>query len=185
LVDHDTPFAQFTDGDLSNPGAFHWTELITLSPQQPHYSGKIVILVNESSISQTEFTAMAFRSAPGAIVVGSTTQGADGNVSPFPLPGDIRTMISGIGVFYPDKKPTQRIGISPDVVVSPTLAGIRAGTDEVLEVAVHQIVGRQGPRQQPHSQALRAVTGLRFASMITFGSFLASCRTALKSDIFG
>jgi hypothetical protein len=24
-------------------------------------------------------------------------------------------MISGIGVFYPDKKPTQRVGIIPDV----------------------------------------------------------------------
>jgi C-terminal processing protease CtpA/Prc len=142
LVDHDTPFARFTDGDLSNPGAFHWTEPVKLSPKQPHYSGKIVILVDESSISQAEYTAMAFRSAPGAIVVGSTTQGADGNISPFPLPGDIRTMISGIGVFYPDKRPTQRIGIVPDIVVSPTLAGIRTSTDEVLQAAIHQIVGR-------------------------------------------
>ena len=24
-------------------------------------------------------------------------------------------MISGIGVFYPDKKPTQRVGIVPDI----------------------------------------------------------------------
>ena len=148
LVDHDTPFARFTEGDLSNPGAFHWTEPEALSPQQPHYSGKIVILVDESSISQAEYTAMAFRSAPGAIVVGQTTQGADGNVSPFPLPGGIRTMISGIGVFYPDKKATQRIGIVPDLVVSPTLAGTRASRDEILEEALRQILGPQVPADQ-------------------------------------
>jgi len=47
-------------------------------------------------------------------------------------------MISGIGVFYPDKKPTQRIGIIPDVEVKPTIEGIRAGRDEVLEAAVRQ-----------------------------------------------
>lgn len=52
-------------------------------------------------------------------------------------------MISGIGVFYPDKKPTQRVGILVDVEVRPTLAGIRAGRDEVLEEAVRQILGTQ------------------------------------------
>jgi len=56
------------------------------------------------------------------------------------LPGGLSTMISGIGVFYPDKKPTQRIGIIPDVEVKPTIAGIRAGRDEVLEAALRQIL---------------------------------------------
>jgi C-terminal processing protease CtpA/Prc len=82
---------------------------------------------------------MAFRSARGAIVLGSTTAGADGNVSPIPLPGGVSTLISGLGVFYPDKRPTQRIGIVPDVLVRPTIAGIRAGRDEVLEEAIRRI----------------------------------------------
>src|SRR5882672_4332019 len=141
LVDREAQFARFTSSDLSNPGAFHWTVPQSLSPQQPHYFGKVVILVDETSMSQAEYTAMAFRSAPGAIVVGSTTAGTDGNVSPFPLPGDLRAMISGLGVFYPDKTPTQRIGIVPNVVARPTIAGIRAGRDEVLEEALRQILG--------------------------------------------
>src|SRR5215469_750164 len=148
LVDHEVPFARFTEADLSTPGAFHWANTITLSPQKPHYSGKVVILVDESSMSQAEYTSMAFRAAHGSIVVGSTTAGADGNVSPFALPGGLRTMISGIGVFYPDKGPTQRIGIVPNVQVKPTLEGIRSGRDEVLEEAVRQIVGEQVPRKQ-------------------------------------
>jgi C-terminal processing protease CtpA/Prc len=143
LVRSETPFATFTEGDLSNPGAFHWGEIESLKPEQPHYSGKVVILVDETSMSQAEYTAMAFRIAPGAVVVGSTTSGADGNVSPVPLPGGLHAMISGIGVFYPDKTPTQQVGIVPNVKVTPTIAGIRAGRDEVLEEALHQILGRQ------------------------------------------
>lgn len=145
LVNQETPFAKFTKGDLANPGAFYWRETEALAPKQPHYSGKLVILVDETSMSQAEYTTMAFRSVPGAIVVGSTTSGADGDVSPFPLPGDLHTMISGIGVFYPDKTPIQQIGIVPDVKVTPSVAGIRAGRDEVLEEALHQILGRSMP----------------------------------------
>jgi hypothetical protein len=39
------------------------------------------------------------------------------------------------------KQPTQRIGIRPDVYIEPTIAGIRAGRDKVLENAVQQILG--------------------------------------------
>jgi hypothetical protein len=51
------------------------------------------------------------------------------------------TMISGIGVFYPDKQPTQRVGIVPNIEVKPTIAGIRDNRDEVLEEALRQILG--------------------------------------------
>lgn len=145
LVEKETEFASFTTGDASNPGAFHWTKTVSLKPGKAHYSGRVVILVDETSQSQAEYTTMAFRSAPGAKVVGSTTAGADGNISPIPLPGGLRSMISGIGVFYPDRRPTQRIGIVADVEVKPTIAGIRAGRDEVLEEAIRQILGPSTP----------------------------------------
>ena len=145
LVDRPTAFARFTVGDPANPGAFHWGEPLSLEPMAPRYAGKIVILVDELSLSQAEYTAMAFRSAPNAIVVGSTTAGADGNVSPIPLPGGLRSAISGIGVFYPDKTPTQRIGIVADILARPTIEGIRNGRDEVLEAALRHILGTGVP----------------------------------------
>jgi C-terminal processing protease CtpA/Prc len=141
LVSEPTVFASNTFTDIVNPGAFHWRIGSTITPDLPHYAGKIVILVDENSQSQSETTAMAFRAAPGAIVIGSTTAGADGDISRFPLPGGLQSLISGIGVFNPDHKPTQRIGIVPDIVVRPTIAGIRAGRDEVLEAAIHRMVG--------------------------------------------
>jgi len=157
LVAQPAPFVRFTQGDLANPGAFHWGPPLSLQPAAPHYAGKIVILVDEVSQSQAEYTTMAFRVAPNATVVGSTTAGADGNVSAIPLPGGLRSMISGIGVFYPDKKPTQRVGIVADIDAKPTVEGMRSGRDEVLEVALRQILGPDVPaaviqqiaRQQP------------------------------------
>ena len=82
---------------------------------------------------------MALRAAPRVKVFGSMTAGADGDVSPIVLPGNFRTGISAIGVFYPDRKPTQRIGIVPDKIIEPTIAGIRAGRDEVLEAALEAL----------------------------------------------
>lgn len=112
-----------------------------------------MILVDEVSQSQAEYTAMALRSASGAVVIGSTTAGADGNVSQIPLPGGLPTMISGIGVFYPDKTPTQQVGIVPNIEVGPTIDGIRAGRDEVLEAALRQILGAGVPDAQIEAMA--------------------------------
>jgi hypothetical protein len=143
LVSAPTPFARFTKGDLANPGAFLWTAPIVILPAAPHYDGRLVILVDETTQSSAEYTSMAFRAVPGAMVVGSATAGADGNVSLIPLPGGLRAMISGIGVFYPDNKPTQQVGIAPDLVVHPTIEGIRAGRDEVLEAALKVALDRE------------------------------------------
>jgi C-terminal processing protease CtpA/Prc len=55
------------------------------------------------------------------------------------LPGGISVVFTGLGVYYPDGTPTQRIGIVPDIVIKPTLKGFRAGRDEVLERAIEYI----------------------------------------------
>ena len=133
-------FARFSVPLLTYPGVFLRTpsEQVPASTGTP-YAGKVVILVNELSQSQAEYTTMALRTVPRATVMGSTTAGADGNVSSIVLPGNIATMISGIGVYYPDFRETQRVGIVPDVEVKPTIQGIREGRDEVLEKAVQLI----------------------------------------------
>lgn len=141
LVTETTPFVTFTKGDLDTPGSFVWGPDLKVSPIKPHYEGKVVILVDETSMSSAEYTAMALRVSDKAIVMGSTTAGADGNISRISLPGGLQTSISGIGVYYPDREPTQRVGIVPDVVVTPTIEGISQGNDEVLEAAIRQILG--------------------------------------------
>ena len=87
---------------------------------------------------------MAFRALPNSIVVGSQTAGADGNISRITLPGNLSTTISGIGVFYPNRQPTQKIGIVPDLYVEPSRDGIIDGRDEVLEAALDALADFTG-----------------------------------------
>jgi C-terminal processing protease CtpA/Prc len=145
LIRREAPFVRCTTGHCSNPGVFTMTEPICLSPVAPHYDGRVVLLVDEITQSQAEYTTMALRQAPGAVVVGGTTAGADGNVARVTLPGGLRTMITGIGILTPEGDPTQRVGIAVDVRVVPTIEGLRRGRDEVLEEGVRQILGPDTP----------------------------------------
>jgi C-terminal processing protease CtpA/Prc len=52
---------------------------------------------------------------------------------------DLETSCTGLGAYYPDGKETQRIGIIPDIIVKPTVKGIKEGKDEVLERALKYI----------------------------------------------
>jgi C-terminal processing protease CtpA/Prc len=137
LLSKPKPFGRFSGMDNSYPGVFRLSPLqYVRAGSGPAYPGKVIILVNEITQSNAEFTALALRTAPRATVVGSTTSGADGNLSDIVLPGNIHTAISGGGVYYSDGRETQRIGIVPDVEVKPTIKGIAEGRDEVLEKAV-------------------------------------------------
>ena len=135
-----TSFVKFTQGNINNPGEFTFTDDLKIPNQEISYDGKLIVIVNEFSQSQAEYTALAFRAGDNTTIIGSTTAGADGNVSTIFLPGGLRTMISGIGVNYPDGKETQRIGIIPDVEVKPTIEGIKEGKDELFEAAIKIIL---------------------------------------------
>jgi C-terminal processing protease CtpA/Prc len=134
-----TPFVKFTNGNVNNPGEFTYSDPLSIPASGITYAGKLIILVNELSQSQSEYTAMGFRAGPRTTVIGSTTAGADGNVSRISLPGGLKTMISGIGIYYPNGEETQRVGIVPDIEVLPTINGIKEGRDELLEKAIEVI----------------------------------------------
>ena len=137
----DTAFVKFTTGSIINPGLFTIGRPLRTKGTND-YRGKVVVIVNEQTQSQAEYTTMAFQSSPNVTVIGSTTAGADGNISGIILPGGISTMISGIDVLYPDGTETQRKGVKIDVPISPTITGIKAGKDELLEKAVAIINGK-------------------------------------------
>jgi C-terminal processing protease CtpA/Prc len=140
LLSAPSPFVKFATASVNHPGLFSWGTTLSVGYNNKNpYQGKVVILINEITQSQAEYTTMALRTCKNSLVVGSTTAGADGNVSIFYLPGKLRTMISGIGIYYPDGRETQRVGIVPDIVVNPTIAGIAAGRDEALERAIYHI----------------------------------------------
>lgn len=140
-----TPFVYFTLANLDLPGTISVGNTVSNGndiqsrPVSEHYKGKVVILVNASTQSSGEYTAMALSTTPGATVIGSTTAGADGNVSTIVLPGGITSYISGLGVYYPDGTEAQRKGVKIDIAVNPTVESIRAGRDELLDKAIEII----------------------------------------------
>jgi C-terminal processing protease CtpA/Prc len=108
-----------------------------LPPASPTpYRGRLVMLINEQAISQSEHTALFVEAAAPVTFVGSHTAGADGDVTSTLLPGDIQVTFSGHDVRHADGRQLQRMGIQPDIKAEPTIAGIRAGRDEVLESAL-------------------------------------------------
>jgi bifunctional DNA-binding transcriptional regulator/antitoxin component of YhaV-PrlF toxin-antitoxin module len=142
LLPESRSFVKFSSGSIESPGLFTMTNEIKVGKSNPdYYKGTVVIIINETTQSSAEYHTMAFRTAPKAKVIGSTTAGADGNVSRIVLPGGMSTMISGIGVYYPDGTETQRIGIVPDIEAKPTIQGVKDKKDELLEMAIKIING--------------------------------------------
>ncbi|MFA9391515.1 MAG: S41 family peptidase [Prolixibacteraceae bacterium] len=139
FVSAPTPFVKFSKANITHPGEFTFSKALEIPKSTDYYKGKLIVLVNEYTQSQAEYTAMAFRAGDRTTIIGSTTAGADGDVSSIVLPGGLKTSISGIGVYYPNGQKTQRIGIVPDIEVKPTISGIRNGKDEVLERAIEFI----------------------------------------------
>ncbi|MCX6223704.1 MAG: GEVED domain-containing protein, partial [Bacteroidia bacterium] len=129
--------ADFTTPDNTYPGRLFWKSVSIGTGTSNPYKGKVILLFDDRTISQAEYTCMGLSLFPDAIKIGSQTLGADGNVSYIYLPGNGYAYMTGLGTFYPDRTPTQRIGIVPDYVVHPTIEGIRAEKDELMEFALN------------------------------------------------
>lgn len=123
----------------SGAGAMAQQGLSDSTEPVPLYTGKVVLLMDETSQSQAEFAIMSLRQAPGAVVVGSPSVGADGDALYIRLPGGCSTRFTTLGVLTPEGEETQRVGLQPDVVCTPTVEGIAADRDELLEKAVELI----------------------------------------------
>lgn len=139
-------FARYYRSALNNPGAFVYQEAIetymskAIKPMGDLYAGKIVILTNEHTQSMGEWFTMMLRQFNNkAIVLGSQTAGADGDEKQLKLPGGYEFVFTGNGIFYPNGKETQRIGIVPDIEFKPSVVGIASGRDEQLQKAIDYI----------------------------------------------
>ncbi len=112
-----------------------------IPPASPHLKAKIAFLTDERAISYAEsYMAIVEYYKLGAIV-GGPTAGTNGNIDPFTLPGGYTFIWTGMKVLKPDGSQHHGVGIHPTVPVAPTVRGIAAGRDEVLEKAI-EVVGQ-------------------------------------------
>lgn len=126
--------ARLGDGDLTET---RYTFLQKLPKAKGDvYKGKVVMLINEDAISQSEHTCMFFEAATEVTFIGTPTTGANGDVTTMVVPGNLVVSFSGHDVRHADGRQLQRLGIQPNVVSAPTIRGIVEKRDEVLETAV-------------------------------------------------
>ena len=133
--------ARFTGPFGQNTGweSFGWDR----APQSPRIAGKIVFLTDGRAISYAESVMGYIRDLKLATIVGSTTAGANGNVTAFTVPGEFSVGFTGMKVTRHDGTSAFHLaGVSPDIPVAPTIAGARSGRDEVLERGIAVIDGK-------------------------------------------
>jgi Peptidase family S41 len=100
------------------------------------YNGKVVMLINEHAISQSEHTCLFFEAATDVIFIGGPTNGANGDTTNLVLPGGIYVGLTGHDVRHADGRQLQRVGVQPQIKVEQTAKGIGEGRDEILEAAL-------------------------------------------------
>lgn len=145
LVDGVNPFLICAVPTESNPGAF--LKYIKYSGKQENanverYEKPVVVLMNEKTQSQAEYTIMSIRNGENVTVMGENSVGSDGDVAYLPLPGGMNLSFSSQGIYTSDGGQTQRVGLAPDIEVHPTIEGIKAGRDELMEAAVDYILSQ-------------------------------------------
>ena len=126
--------------DPKAPSPFQLTFDQTLADTiKPRYQGKVVMLIDAWAISQAEHTCLFVAAATDVTFIGSPTNGANGDVTTMVLPGNLVVHFTGQEVRFPDGRQLQRTGVQPHIVAQPSIAGVRAGKDEVLEAAIEHL----------------------------------------------
>lgn len=103
------------------------------------YTKPVIVLTSAATYSAAEDFTATFQSMERGIVIGEPTGGSTGQPVMFTLPGGGMGRVCAKRDMYADGKEFIGIGIMPDLLVRPTLKGIVAGRDDVLEAAVNYL----------------------------------------------
>lgn len=110
-----------------------------LRPASPHVTGKVAFITGPGAISYAESLMGYVEGHRLGPIVGSATAGANGNTNQVMLPGAFSITFTGMKVTRIDGRQHHIFGVQPTHPVKRTLAGIRAGRDEELEVALELV----------------------------------------------
>lgn len=140
LLPHPVGCTRTTSVVQDFPGVIKWNDIQYFGKENPdYYKGKIIVLINEKTVSMGESIVAILRHCPDVIIVGSPTAGSDGPVSTFVMPGGVHVRFTGDGFYFANKKAIQNIGIHPDIYVWATKKGIVTNIDEILQKAINII----------------------------------------------
>jgi len=111
----------------------------SVTPRTPRFASRVAFLTDARAISYAETLLAMVAGHDLGDIVGSPTAGTNGNANPFTLPGGYRISWTGMQVINHDGTPLHGHGVTPTIPASRTIAGVRAGRDEVLARAVEAV----------------------------------------------
>ncbi len=110
------------------------------------YDGEIVVLIDETAVSQAEHTCLFLEAAvPDVTFVGRPTAGTNGDVTSIVLPGALQVWFTGHDVRHADGRQLQQLGIQPDIHVEATIESLIEGRDEILDAALAHLAATLEP----------------------------------------
>ncbi len=152
-----TPPFRIPVDPLPNAAARAWRCVgWSVSPKPRRFRGPVAFLTDARAISYAETLLAMVAGHDLGEIVGSPTAGTNGNINPFSLPGGYRITWTGMEVLNHDGTPLSGHGVEPTIPAARTLAGVRAGRDEVLEHALDALarpsrLRAADPRPSPSS----------------------------------
>lgn len=100
---------------------------------------KKVLLVDGRAVGFAESLVGYFAGQRTGRILGERSAGADGNIDIAKLPSGLDYIFTGMETTRHDGSIFHREGFAPDHEVSPTIAGLAAGRDELLEHAIEEL----------------------------------------------
>lgn len=139
-------FGKYYQQNLNSIGTFKYvSDSKTYFPEVERmntklYTGKVFIIVNQETLSASEWNTMNLQYIfPQAITIGEQTAGADGDIKKMKLPGGYTLEFTGNGIFYPNGKLTQKLGVHIDKKIHYTDSDILAGKDLAFDFIQSQL----------------------------------------------
>jgi len=103
-----------------------------------YYCGRLVALIDSSTVSNGELTCLFLQSCrPDIVLVGTPTTGALGSTTNVILPGNVEVGFVGLGYIPPDG--SKFSGITPSVIVQETIKALIDEKDEIFERAIQYL----------------------------------------------
>jgi C-terminal processing protease CtpA/Prc len=118
---------------------FHQDPEWRLKPREPYLTARRAFLIDARAISYAESCLGIVEHYKLGELVGGPTAGTNGNVNPFTLPGGYTVTWTGMKVLKQDGAQHHGVGVLPTIPVRRTVAGVRAGRDEILERAIEVV----------------------------------------------
>jgi C-terminal processing protease CtpA/Prc len=113
----------------------------TARPQAKPYLGKVVILLDEGSASESEELAGGLQAAGRVVVIGRTSRGEDMDATFQGLPMKSIALLYPVGLPRTIKGVIEGRGVMPDIDVRLTRAELLEGKDSQLDTAIRHIRG--------------------------------------------